>query len=243
MHQWARRTRSGTIMSRLIRSIGVWLIVAASAASPVARGQSAATGTGAKHPPFAKAGTPRQTERIRFFDVKHIKAKLAVDTANHKVSGVVTHTISPLHPFLSQIELDCGPDLKVTKVSAGPSATPCTFGMSNGKLTIKLDKSYGPTDTHRPGRRVLGQAAARALLRRAGGQLIRRRCLSFWTQGESEDTRCWLPCYDYPNERATSEMIITVPKPLFVLSNGVLAETSTMRARRRRTTGRWTCLT
>ena len=52
-----------------------------------------------------------------------------------------------------------------------------------------------------------------------------KKMLSFWTQGESEDTRCWLPCYDYPNERATSEMIITVPKPLFVLSNGVLAET------------------
>ena len=52
-----------------------------------------------------------------------------------------------------------------------------------------------------------------------------KKTLFFWTQGESEDTRCWLPCYDYPNERATSEMIITVPKPLFVLSNGVLAET------------------
>ena len=50
------------------------------------------------------------------------------------------------------------------------------------------------------------------------------KMLSFWTQGESEDTRFWLPCYDYPNERATTEMIITVPKPLFVLSNGVLAE-------------------
>ena len=49
--------------------------------------------------------------------------------------------------------------------------------------------------------------------------------LSFWTQGESEETHHWLPCYDYPNERATSEMIITAEKPLFVLSNGLLVET------------------
>ncbi len=49
--------------------------------------------------------------------------------------------------------------------------------------------------------------------------------LSFWTQGESEETHHWLPCYDYPNERATSEMIVTAEKPLFVLSNGVLVET------------------
>src|SRR5262249_19886567 len=52
-----------------------------------------------------------------------------------------------------------------------------------------------------------------------------KKILSFWTQGESEDNRFWLPCFDYPNERATSEMIITAPKPLFVLSNGTLVET------------------
>ena len=66
---------------------------------------------------------------------------------NHKVSGVVIHTISPLHPFLSQIELDCGPDLKVTKVTVGEHGTSCTFGIMNGKLTIKLDRPYGPVDT------------------------------------------------------------------------------------------------
>src|SRR5262249_24615007 len=43
-------------------------------------------------------------------------------------------------------------------------------------------------------------------------------------QGEAEDTHHWLPCYDYPNERAASEMIITVPDPLFVVSNGPLIE-------------------
>ena len=42
---------------------------------------------------------------------------------------------------------------------------------------------------------------------------------------QAEDTHHWLPCYDYPNERATSEMIITVEKPLFVVSNGALLET------------------
>src|SRR5262249_26213101 len=44
-------------------------------------------------------------------------------------------------------------------------------------------------------------------------------------QGQAEDTHHWLPCYDYPNDRATSEMIVTVAKPLSVLSNGDLVET------------------
>ena len=28
-----------------------------------------------------------------------------------------------------------------------------------------------------------------------------------WTQGEAEDTRYYIPIYDYPNDRTTSEMI------------------------------------
>ncbi|MCX6024241.1 MAG: M1 family aminopeptidase [Chloroflexi bacterium] len=46
-----------------------------------------------------------------------------------------------------------------------------------------------------------------------------------WTQGEMEDGRFWFPGYDYPNEKATSEVIATVPEPYFVLSNGKLLET------------------
>ena len=49
--------------------------------------------------------------------------------------------------------------------------------------------------------------------------------LAIWTQGEAEDTHHWLPCYDYPNDRATTEMIITVARPLFVVSNGALVDT------------------
>ena len=31
-----------------------------------------------------------------------------------------------------------------------------------------------------------------------------------WSQGEGEDNRYWFPCYDYPNDMATSEMYVTV---------------------------------
>ena len=210
--------------------------------SPIARGQSAATGTGRRHPPFAKAGTPRQTERIRFFDVKHIKAKLAVDTENHKVSGVVTHTISPLHPFLSQIELDCGPDLKVTKVTAGTGATPCTFGHKQGKLTIKLDGLTGRMTRSTWPSSIRARRRAGFTLSSRRPAIRRRRCRS-GPRASQRIRGAGFRATTIPNERATSEMIITVPKPLFVLSNGVLVETGRMRAGRRLTTGRWTCPT
>jgi aminopeptidase N len=43
-----------------------------------------------------------------------------------------------------------------------------------------------------------------------------------WTQGESEDTHYYLPTYDYPNDRLTTETILTVPASWITLSNGKL---------------------
>ncbi len=45
-----------------------------------------------------------------------------------------------------------------------------------------------------------------------------------FTQGEMEDTRYWIPTYDYPDDKATSEGIIEVPAEWTTLSNGKLVE-------------------
>ncbi|PYU40011.1 MAG: hypothetical protein DMG54_25040 [Acidobacteria bacterium] len=47
-----------------------------------------------------------------------------------------------------------------------------------------------------------------------------------WTQGESEDTRYYLPTYDYPNDRLTTETILTVPASWITVSNGKLMNVS-----------------
>jgi len=213
-------------MSRTSYRLGIWFLALASAACPVARGQAPAQSSkqAPKRQPFAKPGTPRQTERIRFFDVKHIKAELSIDPKKRDVRGKVTHTLSPLHPYLTKIELDCGPRLKVSKVTVGASATPCKFDIKHDKLAVTLAKPHGMGDSidlviHYSG------SPEQGLYFVVPEGPYPEKPLSFWTQGESEDTHHWIPCYDYPNERATSEMIITVAKPLFVLSNGVLTQT------------------
>ena len=197
----AKETRSENTMCRLIRIAGFWFAVATGVSSPFVRGQSTDNGIARKHTPFVKEGTPRRPERIRFFDVKHIKAELAVDTKNHKICGTVTHTISPLHPFLSQLELDCGPDLKVSAVTAGPRAEPCTFETKQGKLSIKLAKAYVTNESFDVAISYSGSPSRGLYFVDPAGPYPKKG-LSFWTQGESEDTRFWLPCYDYPNERA-----------------------------------------
>ncbi len=178
--------------------------------------------------PFAKAGTPRREERIRYVDVKHIKAELTLDTKQKEVRGTVTHTFSPLHPNLTRVELDCGPELKVAKVTKrapGNDPVACSFATAGSKLTVAFDRPHGPGETLDLAIYYSG-SPTRGLRFVVTEPAYPERPLAIWTQGQAEDTRYWLPCYDYPNERATSEMIITVDQPLYVVSNGDLLETT-----------------
>ncbi|MEM2051500.1 MAG: M1 family aminopeptidase [Candidatus Caldarchaeum sp.] len=43
-----------------------------------------------------------------------------------------------------------------------------------------------------------------------------------YSHGEPEYHRHWMPIYDYPNMKFTTEMLVTVPQPLEVVSNGEL---------------------
>ena len=198
----ARQTRSGNYHVQVrFGCVGVWLGSSAGGcvASPIVRGQNPPSRHAPQAPPFAKAGTPRQTERIRFFDVKHIKAELTSTPQKHKISGVVTHTLSPLHPYLTQVELDCGPELKVTKVTAGrPVDTLQVRDEATASLSITLDKAYGPDDTIDLAIEYSGSPDARALFRRRRQRRIPR-------------SRCRSGPRARPRTRATGSPATTIP--------------------------------
>lgn len=42
------------------------------------------------------------------------------------------------------------------------------------------------------------------------------------TQGEAESNSYWFPCHDFPNERLTTELVVTVPEGFMASSNGRL---------------------
>ena len=216
-------------MPRLIHRLSVSFLLVASLFNLPAAAQNTDSGarSAPKRRPFAKLGTPRQEERIRYVDVKHIKAELTLATQKKEVRGTVTHTLSPLHPYLTKVELDCAPELKVTKVTESAksgSGVPCKFTTANDKLTVTFDKAHGPEETIELAIEYSG-SPTRGLVFVLTEPAYPEKPLAIWTQGESEDTHFWLPCYDYPNDRATSEMIITVDNPLIVVSNGALLET------------------
>jgi aminopeptidase N len=46
--------------------------------------------------------------------------------------------------------------------------------------------------------------------------------LQAWTQGEASESKYWFPCFDHPDMKFTSEMIVEVPSDFVVISNGKL---------------------
>jgi len=56
-----------------------------------------------------------------------------------------------------------------------------------------------------------------------------------WTQGEEELNHFWFPCYDFPNDRITSEIIATVGDSLEVISNGKLLNITHDKKNRKKT--------
>jgi aminopeptidase N len=215
-------------MSKPIRITLVSLVLVSGwlGADAWAQGRGRGRGaTPAARRPFAKPGTPPKVERIRYVDVKHIKADLTLDAKKREVRGTVTHTLTPLHPYLRAIELDCGPKLHVSRVTVGPKAVGCTFATKDDGLSVTLDKPYGPGDTFDLPIEYAG-SPEKGLHFVLPDPAYPEKPTAIWTQGEAEDTHHWLPCYDYPNDRATTEMIVTVERPLVVLSNGSLVETT-----------------
>jgi aminopeptidase N len=174
--------------------------------------------------PFARPGTPRRLEHLRTFDVIHTRGELVLDVDQAEIRGTVTHTLKPLRADFAVLNLDCGEALNVAKVVAGPKAANCGIERKGEVLTITLDRPYGLDET-------LDVAITYAGSPRHGLYFVKPdsahpdRAPAIWTQGEAEETHHWLPCYDYPNDRATSEMIVTVAKPLIVVSNGALLDT------------------
>ena len=50
------------------------------------------------------------------------------------------------------------------------------------------------------------------------------RFKTVWTQGQDEDSRYYFPCFDKPNFKQTTEVIMHLPPKMFGLSNGRLVK-------------------
>lgn len=172
--------------------------------------------------PFAPADQKPQDAPDPLVDVVHLRGDLRIDFDQHQVSGTSTLTLRARAEDVRSVRLDAGEmDIRAVTVDGKESR----FDYDNRRLTIPLaDPLSASHDT-----RVIVEYTCRP---RTGMYFIEPNeqatggLPAMWTQGEDELNHYWIPCWDYPNEFATSEMVVTVPAGMSVISNGRLLERS-----------------
>ena len=168
---------------------------------------------------FPLPGDEVHWPRDMTFSIRHIKLELELDVDNKLLKGVASHTFSPINDGLTSLELDAA-ELEIQSV-ATLDGTALTYSHENGSLHVELASplDHGTECTIR----VQYQCTPRrGLYFNTPDTSYPNRPHQVWTQGEDEDSRYWFPCFDFPNHRFTSEMIVTAPARWSTISNGKL---------------------
>jgi aminopeptidase N len=160
--------------------------------------------------------------RSRDYDLQHSRIALRLDLEQKKVLGDVTHSLTVLRDGISKIAFD----------SVGLTIQSVTVNKASAKFETTADKLIVPfASSAKAGEKF--EIAIRYEGKPTKGMYFilpdkdyPDRPKQIWTQGESEDTRYYLPTYDYPNDRLTTETILTVPATWFTVSNGKLISVS-----------------
>lgn len=186
----------------------------------------------------APAGEPEARERRAFdattgrnllnfpphrsADVRHMSLQLRVQNMNDRtILATETLTVAPIAQDLSSLTLNAAL-LQIGSITS-PNRT-CTFtkDIDNETVTIQLDPPVplGQTVDITIGYRV--SDPPEGLTWTTETPLFPGRAAQIYSQGESQSNRYWFVGHDFPNERCTTELIITVPRGYQAVSNGRL---------------------
>ncbi len=170
------------------------------------------------------------------YDQRNIKLDLRFDWDKEQAIGTATITLAPVVKDLRRVDFDAA-YMTVTaaemKASTGRAARPAAqlkfeYDATKEKLSVLLDRPYQPAEeitliisyhTNRPPGPQGGGGGLNFIKPRPDDPTRPRQ---IWSQGEAETNHQWFPCFDHPNDFATTEIVATVEKPLSVVSNGKL---------------------
>jgi aminopeptidase N len=154
----------------------------------------------------------------RDYHLENVRVALHFDVDQRKVIGDVTHTLSTLRAGVTQLDFDCA-ELTVSTARVDGKDTP--FDLKDDKLHVQLAQPAKAGEKFEVELKYEGKPTS-GLFFILPDKDDPGRAKEIWTQGEAEDTHHYIPIYDYPNDRTSSEMILTVPGDWLTVSNGKL---------------------
>jgi len=156
----------------------------------------------------------------RDYDQQHIRLDLRFNFHEHAVFGDATLTVLPLKPNFSELNLHS----QITTIkSVHCQGKKLKFSQANGVLKIHLHRAFQPNEPIV----VTIQYATNpttGLHFFYPSKEAPERPYQIWSQGQGENNRHWIPCFDLPGDKIKMDMLVTVPQNLEVISNGHLFE-------------------
>ena len=177
----------------------------------------------------------------RHLDHLHLRLEIDIpDMDDRRLSARETLTVTPIGRARDEVRLDAvGLEIGGVRVRGRTQA----FEHDGREMRIRLDKPIEMGETvdvvidyegrfpHASGSGLtwtLGNPDAASLTDRSP---------QIHTQGQPESNSLWFPCHDFPNERLTTELIVTVDDDYQVCANGRLVSRDATEDGR--TTWRW----
>ncbi len=156
--------------------------------------------------------------RSRDYDLQDLRTHLWFDAEQRQVRGEVTESVAALRDDVSELKFD---SVGLTIDSVTVDGRTAKFSLTPAKLVVTLERPAAHGERHEILIHYHGEPK-KGLYFILPDKSHPQQPRDIWTQGEAEDTRYYIPLYDYPNDRTTSEMLVTVPAAWITISNGRL---------------------
>ncbi len=160
---------------------------------------------------------PLQSERSRSYDALHYLIKIRLDLDRKAFEGATTLLASSLREGLTTCVLDAE-EFTVTSV-LDADGRPLAFDQTASELTVHLSRPF-----------LFGEEFAFTCFYhgrdpRTGLKFVDESADNprvVFSDSWPANVHHWFPCYDYPNDKVTNEIVATVERGLKVAANGRL---------------------
>ncbi len=167
---------------------------------------------------FELAGSKPHYTPAKQFSIKHLKLELKPDFEEKNIECRETLDIIPIEDNLQHIVLDAA-ELNIRSVHVDGKGL--QFKALEEKLRIELPTPAAEDEQVRISINYDAKPRRGFFFVKPDKDYPNKQ-LQAWTQGEASESKYWFPCFDHPDMKFTSEMIVEVPSDFVVISNGKL---------------------
>ncbi|MDX1389921.1 MAG: M1 family aminopeptidase, partial [Acidobacteriota bacterium] len=172
--------------------------------------------------PFGRSDAMRHEARAHAFDLRHITVDIDLTGEPGTIAGTARLALGIVEPAVESVVLDAVEmEIAEARLARGVALEHVCDG---GRLKIELDRAYEVGESLEVVIEYTAQPR-RGLYFITPDRDDPARPMQVWSQGEPEETRYWIPIYDFPDDKATSELFVTVPGAMTTISNGELVAT------------------